>query len=646
MEASETQSNLLYINRLKVSGNWNRDIKIKNGINAIFADNERGKSIIVKIIFKTLCIFDDLDVESLQNIEIVYLEFKLNMKLYTIRYNYKKRKIRYIEDWKIDLFNSTPSRKISQSKLTNLIERELKLINPIKVNGLTQNSIRQCYRGIYLVQGLIKEVLSKTPGTRKIIFRSLLRLPEQSNNFKDLKNEIRRKKHRFDKQKKEKARLLDSKLIQIAEELRKEGIKTSNVEINKEKALLKEKYQIDINISLEKKRKEQNEINNKFMDLIQLHKIFNDPEVLSWEADMKATNLEKNDKSKEVGALIEKSKEKNTMLNKITRRFVDINRRIEEKTYDIPLVELDFKECPRCKRSIDVEMKKREKNKDPTCLMCNRDLKLTESKALSEFLKQRDETRNEKVKLEEEFKNIQGEITKINKELSEFDKKVDNLTLKKKERERKLSIEHTKKLEKFKPSMRKIELEIERYERISKTFDDSVKLMNDLSIIKEKTISLKQEEIKKEEYEKLEEKCTTFWEECLNQFLIKIFGSEIKSLDYFDFECQYFANKSKTPNDNLRNMITLGYYYAFLKTSLHFSIKFPRIVFLDCITTEELKDEKAQQIFKIFVDLKNEHKDHEFQLLIFTANPEVLKYPEDIHLIQPESGEYLFNVEV
>ncbi|WP_371806250.1 hypothetical protein [Candidatus Lokiarchaeum ossiferum] len=646
MEASEIGSNLLYFNRIKVTGNWNRDLKFQNGINALLAVNERGKSTIVKLIFKTLCIVDDLDRESLQNIDRVYLEFKLNFKKYTVRHNYKNGFIHYVEDWQIDKFDLVNSKRIVQSKLYNLLERDLVLYGANTVNGQSQNSLRQCYRGFYLIQGTIKEIISKNIGIRKNVFRALLRSPEQSNNFTDLRNNIRRKKKQTEIQKKKKSRLLDSILTQITGELKKEGIKIKNPDEIKKISSLKEKYQKLIRKSLELKLKEKNEIYRKFKDLINLEKIFNDPEVLAFNEQIEGLNKKKGPIHQEIGILFGKSKEINTHLNKLAREIVNYNKQLEEKSYDFVLSEMNFEKCPRCNRLIDGEMKMREKTDHPTCLVCNRDLKLNKSIALSELLKLKKETEQESSKLLTELNVLKSNIDAKNQNLSENNERILKIAKKIEEKKRKLSKDHTQKLEKFEPSMGKIELEIKRYEGISQNIDDSINIITDLGFISKKLDDLKKEEKKKGEFDKLEKISLQFWENSLKEFMVNIFGTEIKSIDYFSFECRYSVNNSPKPNDNMKNMITLGYYYAFLKTSLRFSLKFPRIVFLDCVTTEELNDVKVQRIFNIFIDLKNKHKDKEFQIFFLTANSEIRNFSDDMNLIQPEEGEYLFNVRV
>ncbi len=184
-------SKFLKINCIKAVGNWNLDLIFQNGFNALFSNTHGGKSTIINLIFKILCISESLSTDDcIKNVNYCLMEFQLNAKKYTIKCSFRPTTIHLSKKWNIDTFDMEPSERKFIPDIRNIIEREFNLIDHNKKNKITLNSIQQCYRSFYLIQDTINEILAGNSDTRTAILRFLLRQPDQSNQFPDVNTEL------------------------------------------------------------------------------------------------------------------------------------------------------------------------------------------------------------------------------------------------------------------------------------------------------------------------------------------------------------------------------------------------------------------------------------------------------------------------
>ena len=184
--------------------------------------------------------------------------------------------------------------------------------------------------------------------------------------------------------------------------------------------------------------------------------------------------------------------------------------------------------------------------------------------------------------------------------------------------------------------------------------DDIHKIQTDLSTFKTYEVSLKNYKILTQEFKQVndelreiesekvfEEEVEKFWFNSLSFFMEQILEDKFEIKSFRDSDAKIiFKNKNKLA-DHENNMMNVGFYYAFLKTSLNFSIKFPGIVFLDCFATEELIAPKIIQIIELFKKLVEDNKDKECQIFLVSASPEILKFEKYFTVLRPKKGKFL-----
>lgn len=646
-------SNLLYINRIKIDGNWVLDHTFTNGINAIFSDNQRGKTAIVNLIFKGLAINNKTDDICNQNVKELFLEIKLNEKKYTIRNDFsKKRKIYYTNDWNIDSFELSKPKKIPLEDLKQLIEKEFN-INEYKRkedSGTILNNLGQCYRAFYLMQGQIKEIIARFPDVRRTVIKSFLRKPNQSNVFKDERLDLK-----IDRS--------DLKKVISSFKLNLDRDFTRLMEILKRTDNNERETQFDIenlNQYLNNEKKEY--IKNKLISLLQSKEILrnslgqkfnpdyieNNQEIIEIDRDIK--NLSNELIELKTQLEIQKSLlcEKQTNIDNTTEKIIDLNRKIEEKEYsfDITIEGLKFSLCPRCERPLSNNMYRREKETIKKCALCNRELIPKPNIALHDLEVLKLAKGKEKKFIESEINQLKSEITKIQKNIIIKD---ENLILKRKSKKDLEILLFSKLQEDLKGKFSQQEdlittinnsrndLEFfNNYDKLYKDFSDHKENLNEINkSLREVKVDL----VYEEEVEK-------FWIKSLELFLAEVTNEEIKVKGFKDNTGIVKLENINKPPDHTFNMMNVGHYYAFLRTSLHYDIKFPRIVFLDCFATEELISPKIKSVIEIFLELKEEYKSSEFQVFLITASPEVLEFNEDIHILRPIKGEFIINTKL
>ena len=135
-----SKSNNLFLNRVKIDGNWEFDENFNNGITGIHADNQKGKTTLINLIFKGLGISDKTDDICNQNVKELYIEFKLNKKKFTVKSDFTKTRRRvYLNDgWVIDHFDEDKSKKVQINEIKNLIEREFNINEYMRRDGSNQ----------------------------------------------------------------------------------------------------------------------------------------------------------------------------------------------------------------------------------------------------------------------------------------------------------------------------------------------------------------------------------------------------------------------------------------------------------------------------------------------------------------------------
>lgn len=646
-------SNLLYLNRIKIDGNWELDHTFTNGINAIFSDNQRGKTTIVNLIFKGLAINNKTDDICNQNVKELFLEIKLNEKKYTIRNDFSnKRKIYYTNDWNIDSFELSKPKKISLEGLKHLIEKELN-INEYKRkedSGLVLNNLGQCYRAFYLTQGQIKDIIARYPDVRRTVIKSFLRKPSQSNIFKDERLDLKYKRSYLEKMISSFKLNLDRDFTRLIEILKRTDDNESDTQFDIE----------NLNQYLNNENKEY--IKNKLVPLLRSKEILrnslgakfkpdyieNNQEIIEIDRDIK--NLSNELIELKTQLEIQKSllNEKQTNIDNITEKIIDLNRKIEEKEYsfEITIEGLKFSLCPRCVRPISNKMYRREKETIKKCALCNRELVPKLNIALHDLEVLKLTKGKEKKFIESEINKLKIVITKIQKNVIIKD---ENLILKRKKKKDLEILLFSKLHEDLKDKFIQQEdliTTINNSRKDLEFFNNYDKLYKDFSNHKENLneINKSLREVKVDLV--YEEEVENFWIKSLELFLAEVTNEKIKVKGFKDNTGIVKLEKINKPPDHTFNMMNVGYYYAFLRTSLHYDIKFPRIVFLDCFATEELISPKIKSVIEIFLELKEEYKRTEFQVFLVTASPEVLEFNKTIHILSPIKGEFIINTKL
>lgn len=646
-------SNLLYINRIKIDGSWELDHTFTNGINAIFSDNQRGKTTLVNLIFKGLAINNRTDDICNQNVKELFLEIKLNEKKYTIRNDFSnRRKIFYTNDWNIDSFELSKPKKIPLESLKQLIEKEFN-INEYKRkedSGTILNNLGQCYRAFYLIQGQIKDIIARFPDVRRTVTKSFLRKPSQSNVFKDERLDLKIEKSSLEKVISSFKLNLDRDFTRLMEILKRtdNNVRETQFDIENLNQYLNNENRESIKNKLISLTKSKEILRNSLGEKFKPDYIENDQEIIEIDRDINNLSYELIELKTQLE--IQKSLicEKQANIDKITEKIIDLNRKIEEKEYsfDITIEGLKFSLCPRCERPISSNMYRREKETIKNCALCNRELIPKPNIALYDLEDLKLAKLKEKESIESEISQFNSVITKIQKNIIIKD---ENLILKRKSK-KDLEILLLSKLQedlkgKFSQQEDLIttinnsrnDLEFfNKYEKLHRDFSDNKEKLNKIN---KNLRELKVDLVYEEEVE-------NFWIKSLELFLAEVTNEEIKVKGFKDNTGIVKLKNINKPPDHTFNMMNVGYYYAFLRTSLHYDIKFPRIVFLDCFATEELISTKIKSVIEIFIELKKEYKNSEFQVFLITASPEVLEFNEDIHILSPIKGEFLINIKL
>lgn len=643
------RSNILFLNRVKIGGNWEFDETFKNGITGIYGDNQKGKTTLINLIFKGLGISDKTDDICNQNVKEIYIEFKLNEKKFTVKNDFSKSRRRaYLNDgWVIDHFNEDKSTKIQVIEIKNLIEREFNLNEYMRRDHTNQilNNIGQCYRAFYLIQGTIREIIARFPDIRRTVVKSLLREPRQPNIFKDKRIELKEKRSKLEKKIALERLNLKTNFVKVKDILSSSKVLDTTIpfKIDFLTEIINKNVNEQLNDILNKKIEQKKKANINFDNKINPLNIEENPELIKIDKKNFKLNQNKQQISKEIGALTERKHKFNEDIDKIEERIIEINRKIEEKDFSITIIPFGLRVnvCPRCDRRITNKMYQREKEGSKRCALCDRELIVKPEIAKDELLSSKGTKQKEKDDLLIGFNEIKEQIKNKENKLIELDNQISSYNENKKTKKKQLIESFQEELkslfkgyDELKDEIHKIQTDIRIYNSYEKSFENYNNFTQKFKQVNNELRKIESEKVFEEEVEK-------FWLDSLQFFMEQILGDKFEIESFRDSDAKIRFKKKDKLADHERNMMNVGYYYAFLKTSLKFSIKFPRIIFLDCFATEELIAPKVIHIIELFKKLFDENKEKEFQIFLATASPEILKYEREFNVLKPKSGDFL-----
>ena len=312
------------------------------------------------------------------------MEFQLNAKKYTIKCSFRPTTIHLSKKWNIDTFDMEPSERKFIPDIRNIIEREFNLIDHNKKNKITLNSIQQCYRSFYLIQDTINEILAGNSDTRTAILRSLLRQPDQSNQFPDVNTELNvlknKNKNEIDKINTE----LKLKLKKLEVDVNRLGL-SYKIKFDSANRLKDLKFKGWIKNEIDKNQKVKIKYDKIYEETSDLIKTLKDPEILAIEKSIIVVENKINACSMKIGENRSKFDEIDKKLDKLKIKSSEIAQMIQKESWKLTIVKGDFLICPKCKRPITPEMKQREKQNPPLCPICNRGFELTKGMEVEEL---------------------------------------------------------------------------------------------------------------------------------------------------------------------------------------------------------------------------------------------------------------------
>ncbi len=498
------------------------------------------------------------------------------------------------------------------------------------------------------MQGKAIEIISdyQAQDIRRTVTQSLLRAPEDSNEFEDKSTDFGSKIKEKEKERETIIRTINKTQHQIKEyagEIISDKNKINEIDFNKINPIEELISEIDskINEINESKNLLFNKLNNIYddiktnKDVLKIEKSITDLEN-KWEDDLKKL------------LIMEES------LNKISNKIrnyeedkLEISHKLDQRDYSIPLKIYNPTDiCDRCGQKLPSQRIKWEKESPPKCALCGRDRD-------ENFLKP-EELKNKNKKIEEILNDL---YIKQNKSEIKYQELLQSkMKITKTIEEKKNEIEDLRKILTGETTKNILEENRIIDDKIIKWKEKKINLSNytenlrDLPEVKKNISQLKKLKKGFDAKFNFDKKIRNDWEKFVQFFMKKVgFEDEGNKVIELDVKTMLPTIDGKSWKDDLpdnqKHIYNLAMYYAFLKCSIIHSIKYPRYVMWDCWRTGELDKEKSNRIGEILSNLHNEYY-KSFQMIIFTADEIIEGYipPENIlkKEFTKEREEYLF----
>lgn len=652
------KSHSFKIERIRILGIWSLDHRFNDGLNAIITANKHGKTTLLNIIFVMMGFSDKRSNESKKNASTVYLEFSLNEKLKTIKMETIERKgkfktHRYIQNGvPIEEYEQEKAKKISKDDINKIIEKDLGLCPYIFRNKIEEkyplNNLRQAYRAFYLMQGKADEVISDWNATdiRRTVTQSFLRAIEDSNQFEDKSTDFGSKIKEKTNERVSLIRNRNAKQHQI-EEIIHETIldekKIEEIDITESKSL--EKVEKDLNSKI-------NEIDNLKNELLEsiteiYDEVKNHEKVLKIHESLKVLEGKNEELIKNSAVLEQNILTIKRRIQYYDEEIIEINNKLDNKIYIIPLrLHNPSDICDRCGRRLSSSRLDWEKVTPPKCALCGRER--DENLLKPEQLKKRKQKNEKQLDIiKKNFNNKNNELQNLYLEIKKTKEKISDQVKETESCRRRLTKEMTIGIineSKIKES------KLNEYREKRRNLHEFRENLKSLSQIDETLKDLKKKKKSYDDDFKFREDIRKDWEHFVQYFMKKVgFEDEEAKLIELDYKTMLPKIDGKSWKDgivhNEKHLYNLGTYYAFLRCSLKYVIKYPRLVIWDCWKTGELDEGKSRRIGEILSELHEKHY-NDFQMIIFTADEIIEEYVPPENILKRESSkdkeEYLF----